>query len=91
MSKNPEEILALISIRRTFSTREIEVQVNVQLSGPQQLITQVDRQLGFVSVTLNLAGYETGLHRVRLETEVPQDLSVELFPSEIRVRLDAQQ
>jgi YbbR domain-containing protein len=71
MSKNPEEILALISIRRTFSTREIEVQVNVQLSGPQQLITQVDRQLGFVSVTLNPAGYETGLHRVRLETEAP--------------------
>ena len=65
-------------------------QVNVLLSGPQPLITEVDGQPGIVTVTVDVAGQEAGLHRIPLEAEVPQGLSVELFPSEIRVRLEVQ-
>ncbi len=58
--------------------------VSVLLIGPRTLLAQVSANPDLISISVDLSGLGPGTHAVAVQVEAPQDLTIELFPAEVR-------
>jgi len=71
----------------TLAARLSENRISVLLFGPRQLLDDIAKNPALVTVFINLDGLSAGFYTLPIEYIAPQDVIVELFPSEIEVVL----
>ena len=59
-----------------------ESRVSVLLFGPRSLLDEIMKDPNLITVFVNLDGLSAGTYTLSIEYEAPQDVIVELFPSE---------
>lgn len=69
----------------SLQVRIPSTRVDVLLFGSAEVLQEIESTPGLVKVFINLAGYSTGTHTVPIEYNAPQDVVVELFPSDVEV------
>lgn len=59
--------------------------VDVLLFGSAEVLQEIESTPGLVKVFINLAGYSSGTYTVPIEYDAPEEVVVELFPSDVEV------
>ena len=72
----------------TFNASTLDSWVSVLLFGPQPALDEIENDQNLVTIFADLTAITSpGVYDITLEYEAPQDLSVEIFPDEVEVRV----